>query len=162
VKWQLGKFLAQGFPSNLQVEFRQMMRPRDSIELWNSFQVPNNYVLRHLTLAEQVNDTREWSGVRTLMNNKTEWTGTATKLLEVLGWIAGDTITRSRHWPGASHILSGRLRRAATFLRKVGIEIDFGAREGRASNKIIRIVAELQPADGQARAAATADDELPF
>jgi hypothetical protein len=31
-----------------------MMRPRDSIEVWNSFQVPNNYMLRHLTLAEQL------------------------------------------------------------------------------------------------------------
>ena len=49
VKWQLGKFLAQDFPSNLHRGLRQIMRPRDSIEVWNSFQVPNNYMLSHLT-----------------------------------------------------------------------------------------------------------------
>jgi hypothetical protein len=86
--------------------------------------------------------------VRTLMNYRTEWAGTATQLLEELSDIAGDTIKRSKHWPGAAHVLSGRLRRAATFLRKVGIEIDLGTRQGHASNKIIRIT--------------TADRELPF
>ena len=60
-------------------------------------------------------------------------------LLEALGYVAGNTVTRSKHWPGASHILSRRLRRAATFLRKVGIEINVGNREGRASDRMISI-----------------------
>src|SRR5262249_59624993 len=40
---------------------------------------------------------------------------------------------RGRDWPSAPNLLSGRLRRAATNLRKVGIEIAFepGHRRGR-------------------------------
>ena len=61
--------------------------------------------------------------VRTFMEDKAKWKGTATVLLEALGYIAGSTVTRGRHWPGAPHILSRRLRRAATFLRKVGLRL---------------------------------------
>jgi hypothetical protein len=90
--------------------------------------------------------------VRSLMTKQNMWRGTATDLLEDLGYVAGPTIRYSRHWPRAAHILSGRLRRAATFLRKIGIDIDFGAREGHASNKIIRITS------GGSEAAATAPE----
>ncbi len=41
-------------------------------------------------------------------------------------------------WPATPRALSGRLRRAATFLRKVGVDISFD-REGRARTRIIRI-----------------------
>jgi hypothetical protein len=77
--------------------------------------------------------------VRTLMRKHPEWIGTATRLLKVLGDIAGDAVRYNRHWPHASHVLSNHLRRAATVLRQVGIEIEFGRREGRASAKVIRI-----------------------
>ena len=77
-----------------------------------------------------------------LMNRNPAWDGTATRLLEELSFYAGNAVTRSKHWPGAAHILSRRLRRAATFLRKIGIEINLDARKGRASDKIIRITAK--------------------
>jgi hypothetical protein len=41
-------------------------------------------------------------------------------------------------WPKNPRALAGRLRRAQTFLRVVGIDIAFG-REGRAGSRIIRI-----------------------
>jgi hypothetical protein len=105
--------------------------------------------------------------VRTLMASRTEWKGTATLLLNVLGDMAGETVRRSKHWPGASHVLSRRLRRAATFLRKTGIEVDLGDREGHGSNKIIRITTGLPlgPIDAEEKMppVPTDDDEdMPF
>jgi hypothetical protein len=80
------------------------------------------------------------AAVRGLMQDQTEWTGTASDLLSALSNLAGDRVARSKSWPEGARTLSGRLRRAATFLRTVGIEIGF-EREGRARTRMIRISA---------------------
>ena len=49
-------------------------------------------------------------------------------------------IAKARTWPDSPRSLAGRLRRAATFLRKIGIEIGFD-REGHARTRIIRLTA---------------------
>jgi hypothetical protein len=63
--------------------------------------------------------------VRRLMANRggQEWRGTATVLLQELGELIDEGQRRGREWPKASNVLSGRLRRAATNLRKIGVEI---------------------------------------
>jgi hypothetical protein len=73
-----------------------------------------------------------------IMAGRTEWTGTASELLGVLGEAVGEAQRKAKTWPDSPRALAGRLRRAATFLRKVGIEIAF-RREGRARSRIIRI-----------------------
>jgi hypothetical protein len=78
------------------------------------------------------------AAVRAVMTTRTEWTGTASELLGALAELAGDRIAKSKAWPDSPRALAGRLRRAATFLRKIGIEIGF-EREGRARTRIIRI-----------------------
>jgi hypothetical protein len=83
--------------------------------------------------------------VRAVMANRTDWTGTATDLLSALTEAAGERVAKSRTWPASSRALSGRLRRAATFLRKIGIEIDY-IREGRARTRVIHITARGNPA----------------
>ncbi len=80
------------------------------------------------------------AAVRTLMTTRTMWTGTASTLLDALGKIAGERVAKSKTWPESPQSLSGRLRRAATFLRKLGIEVEFN-REGRARTRIVRITA---------------------
>ena len=80
------------------------------------------------------------SAIRSLMAARTEWTGTASDLLGALGEEVGETVHRAKAWPATPRALSGRLRRAATFLRKVGIDITF-AKEGRARTRIITISA---------------------
>jgi hypothetical protein len=55
------------------------------------------------------------------MTTRTEWTGTASELLGGLAEQVGGTQRKSKSWPNARRALAGRLRRAATFLRKVGI-----------------------------------------
>jgi hypothetical protein len=70
--------------------------------------------------------------VREIMLDKTQWTGSASDLLQV-------GINRAG-WPKSPRALAGRLRRAQTFLRILGIEIVFG-REGRLGTRTIRITA---------------------
>ena len=80
---------------------------------------------------------RELMAARTA---RTAWTGTASNLLGALAEVAGEHIAKSKNWPGSSSALGGRLRRAATFLRRIGVEIGFD-REGRGRDRIIRITA---------------------
>ena len=78
------------------------------------------------------------AAVRALMTSRTEWTGTAADLLGALAEVVGERAAKSKTWPDNPRALSGRLRRAATFLRKIGIAITFG-REGRARTRTITI-----------------------
>src|SRR5436190_19752774 len=72
------------------------------------------------------------------MSAQTEWKGTASNLLVALGKVVDEHIAKSKTWPARA--LSGRLRRAATFLRKIGIEVDF-KKEGKARSRIVHITA---------------------
>jgi hypothetical protein len=78
------------------------------------------------------------AAVRALMAAHTWWTGTASDLLGALAAVVGERAAKSKSWPDGPRALAGRLRRAATFLRKIGIEIGFG-REGRARTRTINI-----------------------
>jgi hypothetical protein len=80
------------------------------------------------------------TAVRAVMAARTKWTGTATDLLEALERVAGERVAKSKTWPDSPRALSGRLRRASTFLRKIGIEVTH-TKEGRARTRMIQIVA---------------------
>jgi hypothetical protein len=81
------------------------------------------------------------AAVRAMMVTRTEWTGTASDLLGALAEAAGERTAKAKTWPDSPRALTGRLRRAATFLRKVGIEIGF-EREGHARTRMINITTE--------------------
>lgn len=83
------------------------------------------------------------NAVRKLMDVRSIWTGTATELLAVLNKAATDEELKSRTWPRASNILAGRLRRAATFLRRTGVDVAFG---GLSNGKPRRLTIERSPA----------------
>jgi hypothetical protein len=81
------------------------------------------------------------SCVREIMATRSSWTGTAADLLRVG---AGRSDGRScAGWPRNPRALAGRLRRAQTFLRALGIDIAF-SREGRAGSRMISIRARLE------------------
>jgi hypothetical protein len=80
------------------------------------------------------------------MTERTEWTGTASDLLDALAEVAGERVAKSKSWPDSPRALSGRLRRAVTFLRKIGLEVAFD-REGRARTRVIRI--SVAPAESK-------------
>src|SRR5262249_27299471 len=78
------------------------------------------------------------AALRALMATRTVWTGTASDLLGALAKLTGEGVAKSKTWPDSARTLSNRLRRAASFLRKIGIEIGFG-RNGRARTRTIHI-----------------------
>jgi hypothetical protein len=81
--------------------------------------------------------------VRAIMVDRTMWTGSAADLLWLCAESARDDISRGIAWARSPRVLAGRLRRAQTFLRTLGIEIAF-SREGRAGNRIITMRTSLE------------------
>jgi hypothetical protein len=76
-----------------------------------------------------------------IMAERTRWTGKASDLLRGGADAFAENGLRGRGgWPTSPRALAGRLRRAQTSLRTLGIEIAF-SREGRAGTRIIRISA---------------------
>jgi hypothetical protein len=73
------------------------------------------------------------------MSDRTSWSGSASDLLRLCAESARDDIARGGAWVAKNpRALAGRLRRAQTFLRTLGIEITF-SREGRLGTRIIRV-----------------------
>ena len=88
--------------------------------------------------------------VRELMANlakalEKKWSGTASDLLALLTDLVTERIAKSDDWPHNGRALSGRLRRAASFLRRVGIDVVF-RQEGHAKTRLITITASTPPA----------------
>ena len=82
--------------------------------------------------------------VREIMAERSSWTGSAADLLRAGADRSRDGISRaSTGWPKNPRALAGRLRRAQTFLRALGIEIAF-SREGRAGSRVIRMRTTLE------------------
>jgi hypothetical protein len=81
------------------------------------------------------------TAVRSLMADRSTWTGTAKELLPKLVAIAGEPAAKTtKNWPGTPRALSGRLRRVAPSLRRAGISIVFEERQ--AKGRPITITAE--------------------
>ncbi len=100
---------------------------------WRAYAVNRDEAVDSVIEADPVG-----SAVCSLMATRTEWTGTASDHQGALSEEVGETVRRAKAWPATARALSGRLRRAVTFLRKVGIDIVF-AKEGRARTRTIRI-----------------------
>jgi hypothetical protein len=79
--------------------------------------------------------------VREIMADRAQWAGSASDLLLAGANVAGHPMAGNRSgWPKNPRALAGRLRRAQTFLRTLGIEIVF-SREGRLGTRTIRTTA---------------------
>ncbi|MEA3150893.1 MAG: hypothetical protein QOD56_1832 [Gammaproteobacteria bacterium] len=98
------------------------------------------------------------NAVRAIMSDRTNWTGTASDLLRAAADLSGDDMApRSAGWPRTPRTLAGRVRRAQTFLRTLGIEIAF-SREGHAGARMITMSVAQEPAEtssGPSAASAT-------
>lgn len=78
------------------------------------------------------------SAIRDLLVGREAWSGTATDLLEALEEHVPERQRGTRAWPKTARTLAGRVRRAATFLRTVGVEVEF-SREGRSRTRTIAL-----------------------
>jgi hypothetical protein len=76
--------------------------------------------------------------LRAMMADWTTWTGSASDLLQLCAESARNDISTGGVWARNPRALAGRLRRAQTFLRTLGIEITFW-REGRMGTRMIRV-----------------------
>jgi hypothetical protein len=105
--------------------------------LWPISTFSHAYAANRKAAIEGIIDTDPVAAfVQELMAERSSWTGSAADLLRASVQCSshpGDSTGRSN--PRA---LAGRLRRAQTFLRTLGIDISFG-REGRAGTRVIRI-----------------------
>src|SRR5262245_14707253 len=82
--------------------------------------------------------------VRRLMTQRASWSGTASDLPRAATDLIGEDVSKSgAEWPKNAGNLAGRLRRAQTFLRTLGIEISF-SREGRAGTRTITISSAVE------------------
>lgn len=70
-----------------------------------------------------------------------EFEGTATELLAALANHITDQTARSRAWPKSPRVLSGKLRRIASFLRQEGVDVSFYTAPDRQKTRKVRIVA---------------------
>jgi hypothetical protein len=80
--------------------------------------------------------------VREFMSERSSWMGSAADLLRVSVERTRQTSDRTG-WPKNPRALAGRLRRAQTSLRTLGIDISF-SREGRTGSRVIRIGTSLE------------------
>ena len=99
------------------------------------------------------------TATRAFITDRTAWEGTASLLLDTLGLLVTETQRRGKGWPTTPHQLTGRLRRAASSLRKIGIKIDF-VREGKKGTRTIHIT-RLPDNGGQTASAASAAISIP-
>jgi hypothetical protein len=76
--------------------------------------------------------------LRSIMADRTTWTGSASDLLRLCAESARESPPGGIAWAKNPRALAGRLRRAQTFLRTLGIEITF-SREGRMGRRMIRM-----------------------
>jgi hypothetical protein len=70
-----------------------------------------------------------------LMASTDEWVGTSTELWKRLSGLTDDEVRRTRAWPKAPNVLSGRLKLLAPGLRSVGIEVEDIRQPGTGERK---------------------------
>jgi energy-coupling factor transporter ATP-binding protein EcfA2 len=88
--------------------------------------------------------------VQGFMADRIEWTGTASELLSLLTDSIGEQAARARGWPKQASAFSGRLRRVAPPLRRIGIDISF-EREAHTGTRVVHIMVTRRPEDGGKR-----------
>jgi hypothetical protein len=94
---------------------------------------------RRIAIEDSIEADPVAARVREIMAERSTWTGSASDLLRTGRESTGDGQANGRtDWPKTPRALAGRLRRAQTSLRTLGIEMTFG-REGRAGTRVIRI-----------------------
>jgi hypothetical protein len=100
--------------------------------LWEPGTFLNAYGTNRAEMDETVIESDTVAiAVRSLTADRSIWTGTAQDLLAALIEILGELTAKAKTWPRTPRALSGRLRRAAPNLRRVGISIVFGQRQAK-------------------------------
>lgn len=108
----------------------------DSGTFWNAYDRNRKDVVENVIDGDPVANA-----ICSLIAERNEWSGTATELLGAIEGKVGERVSKSKNFPKSPRALSGRLTRAASFLRKMGIEIERD-RQGKSAKRIIHIKAD--------------------
>jgi hypothetical protein len=113
--------------------------------LWPAGTFARTYGANRRTAIEGMIDADPVAAcVREIMAERGSWTGSAAELWRADAHRSShDLFSERTGWPKNPRALAGRLRRAQTFLRALGIHIAF-SREGRAGGRVIRIRTNLE------------------
>jgi hypothetical protein len=112
--------------------------------LWPAGTVARAYAANRRAAVESIIEADPLAMcVCALMIDRTIWTGSASDLLRLCAGHARADISGATAWAKNPRALAGRLRRAQTFLRTLGIEITF-SREGRTGTRMIRVSASAE------------------
>lgn len=80
------------------------------------------------------------AAILSLIEEAERFEGTSQQLLDLLAGRESDTTRRSRSWPKSPRALSSSIKRLAPGLRRAGIEVTQGIREGGTGRRLVRIV----------------------
>jgi hypothetical protein len=80
-------------------------------------------------------DVVAWAVIQLMSERNKPWSGTPTKLNNVLGEYAKQSGWKKSDWPGAPNALSGRLKRVGSFLKKKAIVVE----NRKSGNRVITI-----------------------
>jgi hypothetical protein len=112
--------------------------------LWPAGTFARAYVANRKAAIESVIEADPIANcVRALMVERSMWTGSASDLLQLCAAGVRDDTSGGPAWAKNPRALAGRLRRAQTFLRTLGIEISF-SREGRVGTRMIRVTTSVE------------------
>jgi hypothetical protein len=111
--------------------------------LWPAGIFARAYAANRRAAIEGIIDADPVARVREIMAERSSWTGSAADLLRAGADRSADSIYKDSGWPKSPRALAGRLRRAQTFLRTLGIEITF-SREGRAGSRMIKVTTSAE------------------
>jgi hypothetical protein len=106
--------------------------------LWKEGAFLNAYRTNILGAVESVLEASPVAvAARQLMASTPKWNGTSSELLTLLKGLVDEQVSKSDDWPRNARALSGRLRRAASFLRRVGVDVAFTREAGTGARRIV-------------------------
>jgi hypothetical protein len=115
-------------------DFARVLAALDSLDALDG-SLFETYVSQETRIAETVIDSDVVAdAIRTFMNQRPNWIGTATELLDELA-----PCSPPKDWPRNPQMLSGRLRRAAPSLGKIGIDVKFDRETTTKRTKFIKL-----------------------
>jgi hypothetical protein len=79
-----------------------------------------------------------------------KWEGTSTELLDRLCEIVSEKAQKSKSWPKQPHFLTGKIKRAATFLKSLGVDIVFPDRSKKKREYLISSKGSAESGQGSA------------
>jgi hypothetical protein len=139
--------MVQGMQGIGRVELEQLPRMADFAiwttacepALWPSGTFARAYAANRRAAIESIIEADPIATcLRTIMADRTTWMGSASDLMRLYTQSARDDVSTGGAWTKNPRALAGRLRRAQTFLRSLGIEITF-SREGRTGTRMIKV-----------------------